>query len=465
MKKFYDRRAEIKALEEIYEISKSKGRFTYITGNRRVGKTQLIKHVFLKNSNTLYFFVGKKSEQVLLREFEDILDQKLGYRPHLESLESFLEFIFNLTKEKHFTVIFDEFQNFTHKCEGFFSSLQNLWDTYKEKSRINLFAIGSMYSMMEKIFSSKKEPLYGRATNKFYIKPFNLVTLSEILQDNQAYSTDKLLDLYALFGGYPKYYDFLEDLNLFHRKTSFIFRKLFLEAGAPLKHEGRDLLVEEFGTWHQTYFSILEVISQEKETSNQKVGARTALGENKISIYLNKLNEKYNQIRKEEPLPNYGGRKGRYLINNHVLNIWFKYIFSNQSFLEIEQYEYILEKFNESFNTYRGRVFENFVRDILKLNYDRYPYTQWGKYWSKDIELDVVGINTDTKSILIGECKLNSSQVESNTLTTLNKGEELYKKMFSGFNINKYLFLMDNKDVQLDGVKTVNEHNIKEYLN
>ena len=84
--------------------------------------------------------------------------------------------------------------------------MQNLWDQYRRKSRMNLIVSGSIHSLMQKIFQNSKEPLFGRADNIIKLSAFSLTTLKEIIYDHRPdYSNDDLLALYAFTGGVPKY--------------------------------------------------------------------------------------------------------------------------------------------------------------------------------------------------------------------------------------------------------------------
>lgn len=62
-----------------------------------------------------------------------------------------------------FTLILDEFQEFNSVSPAVYSEMQNLWDSKKTGSRINLILCGSVYSLMSRIFEHAKEPLFGRA--------------------------------------------------------------------------------------------------------------------------------------------------------------------------------------------------------------------------------------------------------------------------------------------------------------
>ena len=72
--KFFDRVEEINLLREIRSKAESVSRITGITGRRRVGKTQLIKHA-LEDRPYLYFYVARKSEKDLCRGFQRQMEE------------------------------------------------------------------------------------------------------------------------------------------------------------------------------------------------------------------------------------------------------------------------------------------------------------------------------------------------------------------------------------------------------
>lgn len=166
---------------------------TVIVGRRRIGKTTLLKQAFA-SERTLYFFASRKSEPLLCEEFTYEVQTKLGIT--LGSFHSFAA-LFNVLLEQSqsraFTLIIDEFQELYSVNPSIFSEIQNLWDSRKEQSHLNLILCGSIYSMMKRIFENAKEPLLGRATAKMIIKPFSIQTLKEILNQAVTHNTNALL--------------------------------------------------------------------------------------------------------------------------------------------------------------------------------------------------------------------------------------------------------------------------------
>lgn len=72
---------------------------------------------------------------------------------------------------------------------------------------------------MKRIFEDESEPLYGRPTSKFTLRPFTIEVMKQILQDvNPNYLPEDLLCLYAITGGVAKYIELLIDAKCYTRK-------------------------------------------------------------------------------------------------------------------------------------------------------------------------------------------------------------------------------------------------------
>ena len=86
--KFYNREKELERLDIIRERSADNAQFTMVTG-RRIGKTQLALRV---NGETpiLYFFVARKSESFLCRDFQQDVAAKLHINPKHNPNRQFL---------------------------------------------------------------------------------------------------------------------------------------------------------------------------------------------------------------------------------------------------------------------------------------------------------------------------------------------------------------------------------------
>ncbi len=242
--KFYNREKELEILEKIEKMSENQAQMTTIIGRRRVGKTELIRHFLQKKPNAFYFFVEKKKNEPLLEEFTGILKQKYPFLTNpFKDWNSFFEFIFEISKKEKMIAVFDEFQNFKFVDSSAFSTLQKIWDLNYKEAKLNLILVGSVITLMEKIFRGSKEPLFGRVNHKIYLEPFTPRVIQNLLGDYNIKKFDEFLNFYTVFGGIPKYYAELDNKEQFQEKRFLkIIEEMFFAGDGVLKEEPKDIL-------------------------------------------------------------------------------------------------------------------------------------------------------------------------------------------------------------------------------
>ncbi len=432
--KFYNREKELQNLKDIQISSLESSKMTVIVGRRRIGKTKLIKEAYKEK---VYLFVSKKNETLLCAEFVDIIEATLDVKVfgEFKSFKNLFEYLMNLSITTPFTLVIDEFQEFLQINSSVYSDMQNIWDEYKDKSKMNLILSGSIYSLMKKIFEDKKEPLFGRANNKIHLKSFSVDIIKKILEDNYPEYTKKdLLSFYILTGGVAKY------VEIFVEKKAFSFKKqldIIFDDFSLFLEEGKNLLIEEFGKEYTTYFSILSLIASSKTARTE---IESVLGKN-IGGYLEKLENDYTLIKKVKPIfAKEGSRTVKYEIIDNYFNFWFRFIYKYRSAIEIENYEFVKDIVKRDFSVYSGRFLEKYFIDKLKLEKQ---YSIIGTYWEKAKlnEIDIIAINELDKKALICEVKINSRKIDMDILK--NKAIKL-EKVLNSYTIElKGLSLID----------------------
>ena len=407
--KFYNREKELKKLKNIEKASKESAKMTVIVGRRRIGKTTLIKEAYPQK---LYLFVSKKNEALLCEEFIKIIEQQLEVKifGEIKKFKELFEYLMELSTKQAFTLIIDEFQEFLTINKSLYSDMQNIWDSYKNRSQMNLVLSGSIYSLMKRIFEDRKEPLFGRANSKINLKAFSVVTLKEIFEDySPNYSSDDLLSFYILTGGVAKYVEIFVDAKAFtlDEQLDLIFDdySLFLD-------EGKNLLIEEFGKEYTTYFSILSLIASSKTSRSEM----ESILERNIGGYLDKLEREYSIIKKVKPIfAKEGSRTVKYEIVDNFFNFWFRFIYKYKSAIELENYEYVKNIVKRDYETYSGLFLERYFQEKLRLSYN---YSTIGNYWERgnQNEIDIVALNEEEKRMLIAEVKRNPKKIDLHRL-------------------------------------------------
>lgn len=425
--KFYDRIKELKELRNIQDSTKEHAQMTVLVGRRRIGKTKLLFRATSEKA-TLYFFVARKAEALLCRDFIDEITTVLHIPIYGQpsTVKDIFHLLMEYSKGHSFNLIIDEFQEFYTINPSVYSDIQNLWDRYKDESHLCLFLSGSIYSLMHRIFEGAHEPLFGRATNRIVLQPFSTMTLKEILRDNHPdFTPEDLLALYTFTGGVPKYIELLIDNKAFTRNKmiDFICREnsLFLS-------EGKNLLIEEFGKDYTVYFSIMACIAA-------GFTGRTAIESylrKEIGGYLTRLENDFNLIKKHTPVfSKKESRNVKYILEDKFLRFWFRFIYKYSRFLETGAYSQLKDIILRDYPTFSGTALEDYFRRQFC---ETGNYTEIGSWWNRkgEDEIDLVAIDEINKQAVIAEIKRNRKNIRMELLH--QKALALQKKL-QGYDI------------------------------
>ena len=422
--KFYDREKELEILQTNWEQTAERGRLTVLIGRRRVGKTTLLtKGMENGTQPLLYLYVSKDNERVLTQKFQEAAVQSLGMEifGRLESFAQFFEQLLRYGQQRHFTVVFDEFQNFLRVNPAIPSHIQDLWDRYHDSAKVNMVACGSIYNMMHKIFDNEDEPLYGRQDCRLNLLPFRTGVLKQILGDyNPHYTPEDLLCLYLLTGGVAKYVAWLMDAKA---TTKSKMLRWVTQAGSPYLSEGTELIMSEFGKDYTNYLSILQLIASGKTTQAE---IDSVMGKN-TGAFLENLEKEYSYIhRKQSLFAKLGSRNTRWQLDDCFLRFWFRFILRNQSLVEMGRNDLLLEIVEREYELYSGPVLEQYFRQKWT---EEERVTLVGNYWDRNgvNEIDMIALNDLDKTAVVAEIKRQRKKF--NPAELASKVEALNKEL------------------------------------
>ncbi len=388
--KFIDRSDEINYLRNRYRSGKAE--LIVIYGRRRIGKTYILQR-FLQEVGGIYL-LAEESENVTA-DFSDMLaeffnDDFLLENP-IRTWNAFFSYLGERAKNKRLVVVIDEVQYIVKIHKNFLSILQKYWDTQLAKGKIMLILCGSLVSFMEGILSYSS-PIYGRRTGSWEVKEMHYYDCAKF----HNLPREEVIKIYSVFGGVPQYWSDYNPKKSFWENLS----ELVIQKGAKYHDEPRYLLKMELRDIAR-YFSILHTIASGYTTFG-KIADKSGIDTNSLGKYLSVL-ENLNYISVEYSIGS--RRKGIYKIKDNLFNFWFRFIYPHRS--EIEMNIDIVPQIKKDFNLYVGERFEGIAKEFLmKINAERYLpdiYTQFGRWWHKGEEIDVVGVGE--KSLLIAEVK------------------------------------------------------------
>ena len=433
---FYNRKEELNLLKTEF-ASLNFGKMLVIYGRRRVGKTELIRQFIKSLPAKLYFYVDLAEKQGILDSLSKAVQEQLGETRRFADFTDFLDLIAEKS-DTGFVLVIDEFQRFLEVSPAFITQLQNYWDQKLKNSKILLILVGSSIGMIQRITSSKAGALYGRAV-KVKISPFKYSDFRLMFHE---LSEEEKVITYAVFGGTPYYLEKVKNTkgSIYER----IF-ELLLKKGAELLEEPKNLLEYENVRVHAKYNSILQAVSAGRE-SIKEIQDFTGIDANTMPAYINRLDELLDLLGRKDPVLG-KERLGRYRIKDNFFCFWYRFIFPNQTALNIGNIKSVEAEIKENLNSYAGRVFEDVCKELLICHINRQldgyapDFENIGTWWNRTgEEIDIVAYNKKSRKILVGEVKWNNAPADTDVVEGL-----LRKSKLIGF-AGEYKFIFMSKN-------------------
>ena len=428
---FFDRKSEIEYLRKERDLSKRVARMTVVTGRRRVGKTQLIQHA-MNDEPYLYFLVTRRAEADQCADFIEKTKEVLPISLYGNGIRfgTLFKALMEESCRRPFTLVIDELQEFWKVDEGIFGDIQEQWDRFHAKSKINLVMCGSVNTMMNRIFFDDGQPLYGRSTSRLHVDPFALPVLREILLSyNKNWTPDDLLALWTFTGGVARYVEELMD-------RGFVIRDAMID-GILGEHsyffdEGKSVLVQEFGKEYGTYFSILSAIARGVTTRNeieQIVGTS-------VGGYLTRLETDYGLVARRQPLFEGSTSKlSRYRITDNFFAFWFRFVFKNADLIELKRFDLLRDILRRDYETFSGIALEGYFRQKFA---EERRYTKIGGWWDRrgenEIDLvcdDSVGGRLDFYEVKRDETRIDLKRLQEKSDAFFQKNPDLKSREVS----------------------------------
>jgi len=411
IKPFVNREAELHSMEK--EYGKKEVSLYVLYGRRRLGKTRLIQE-FIKNKPSLYFMASEELERENLLRFRDKVADFTKNDLLKQVTELTWEMVFQqlikVKVENRPVIVIDEFQYLGKSNKGFPSIFQRIWDEELQHENLMVILCGSLITMMESQVLNYSSPLYGRRTAQWKLKPIEFKHYGQFFQNNMN-EIDSLMH-YAVTGGVPKY------IEIFQREENIwdSIRENIVNRGSYLLEEPIFLLekeVSEIGS----YLSIMKTIAHGYHKLGE-ISAALNVKPQGLSKYLSILAD-LDLIRRQVPITEENpakSKKGLYDINDHFIKFWLRFIYPYREEIETDQTDPVMKHIRDRLmEKHVAFVYEEVCRQkVLEqshLNNQPFRILKIGRWWNRQEEIDIVGINEESGDILFGECKFTNKPV------------------------------------------------------
>ena len=422
MFRFVNREEELSFLDGLYAQTEKQAQFVVLYGKRRVGKTELVKQ-FFKDKPHVYYLASKGSASDQLRTATGVISKHFGEEFLKEDAFADWRHLFEYLGKKlkdsneRLILVFDEFPYLVESDKAISSYFQYGWDEHLKDTKIMLILMGSSIAMMYKHALSHSAPLYARRTAQWLLEPFTFAQSKNFFDSKD---WERIFSLYALTGGIPAY------LKEFDTQKSILenIEEKVITKGAFLHLEPELLLADEFKE-PRKYLTILKAIGLGKTKYSELLNS-TGFLTNVLSSYLRTLID-LRLVRREVPITEKSpekSKKGSYSLADSFLRFYFSFVFPDISLVESGATKALFEKNKEVLVQLIAKAYEDTTAEFIQMaaKEGALPhFEQMGRWWSKDTEIDLVGLNKEEGSILFVETKWNKKPLGLSVLQDLKK--------------------------------------------
>ncbi len=424
---FYGRTEELRLVAEI--LSRDRWFFAKMTGRRRIGKTTLIQQTLQMTATRPVFYVQipDSGPAGVLSAVADAMESFGVPADRFKSPTTLAEFaqLIGSFARSGYLVVLDEFQYFNRRLlQPFCSSLQAVIDTLSSEAdrvRGGLIVLGSIHTEMVAILENRSAPLYNRTTDEIALSHLDIASVLVILREHADTSPDRLLFLWTLFEGVPKFYRDCYEQGVLASDRVALLRRIFFESSSPLRTEADNWFLKEL---HGRYDVVLKFIARHGGCTHKDLveNVRQVSGDSSEQVggYLKVLTERYRLIEKRLPIfAKPRARRNRYYLADNFLQAWLAAIASPITALNFRPVEELISAANERLFDVEGRAFEKLVGAL----YEERSRKQVGDfgltqriqgYWDGGrTEIDLVALDETDSVIRFGSCKRSAEKLVS----------------------------------------------------
>jgi AAA+ ATPase superfamily predicted ATPase len=240
---FYGRGAELEHLQSI--LRRGRWFFARVSGRRRIGKTVLIQEALRATGSTrvLYVQVPDAGPTGVLSAVADAMDA-FGIDPgRFARPATLLELArtIDALARAGYVIALDEFQYFSREAlHELTSYLQAVVDELSRDAASvtgGLFVLGSIHTELVALLENRDAPLYNRTTDRIELRHLEISSVQAILREHADATPERLLFLWNLFEGVPKFYRDCFEQGVLGASRAELLERMFFHSSSPLRSE------------------------------------------------------------------------------------------------------------------------------------------------------------------------------------------------------------------------------------
>lgn len=422
---FYGREQERMLLLQI--LQRRRWFFLRITGRRRIGKTTLVQRGLaqLGAAKVFYLQIPDSAPAGVLSTVHDAMvtfGLPAERYPRPATLLALARTIEQLAHDG-FIVVLDEFQYFSRKhLFEFTSHLQAVVDRLSADAWNvpgGLIVLGSIHAELVALLEDRNAPLFNRVTDQLELRHLEFGSLLEILRTHADHDPERLLFLWNLFEGVPKFYRDAYEQGVLAGSREEVLGAMFFRSSSPLRTEADQWFLSEL---RGRYDVVLKYVSRNPGCANGDIEAHvreiSPNSSEQAGGYLKILIERYQMLERKQPIfakPN--ARSGRYYVRDNFLRSWLAALQSPVSALQFRPEADLVRQADARLHELEGFALERLAGQLYEERSRRglpgFSLThRIDGYWDRGgVEIDLIAVDEDSKTIRFGSCKRNPAKL------------------------------------------------------
>jgi uncharacterized protein len=424
---FHGRQTALDTLRAM--LGRNQWSFCRIQGRRRIGKSALIRELNKSvpglQERLVYLQIPDSDELDVVTTFRRaLLDSDTAWiadlAPKAIDFPS-MAAVIGILCRKNAVVVLDEFQYF---CRSVLypgnSHLQTIVDELTQIKCGSLIVLGSIQTEMQALLADRAAPLYGRVTDQLDIEHWDFEDLVDVFRTHSIGEPSRWLTLWSFFEGVPKFYRDAFTAELFsvppEKLSSELIRRLFLEGARPLRDEAEIGYLREI---HGKTISILTYIANRPGSLAGEIKAALVKTgtPSELSAYLTNLVTTFRMIDRRLPVfSDDRNRNARYYLTDNFLQSALAIAAPAVQSALIRPFDSVMSRAEPRVNSQEGFSFEKLIRQLhtecsrkgkgdFSLTDINVGYWNRPKDVSKNIEIDVLALNSEDRQVRFGSCK------------------------------------------------------------
>ena len=422
---FYGRSDELAELDTV--LRRRRWFFARVTGRRRIGKTTLVQRALAEagRKQSFYVQIPDSAPSGVLSAVHDAMETfgvPAADFPRPDSLLALARTIERMC-EAGYVVALDEFQYFSRKqLAEFTSHLQATVDRLAAKAAEvpgGLIVLGSLHAELVALLEDRDAPLYNRTTDHLELGHLNVSSLLDLLDTHADRQPERLLFLWNLFEGVPKFYRDAYEQGVLQADRRTVLERLFFRSSSPLRTEAENWFLSEL---RGRYDVVLKFVARNPGCSHGDIEAHakdvSPTTAEQAGSYLKALIERYQMLERRLPiLARRNARRGRYYVRDNFLRSWLAALHSPVSAINFRPADTLLAQADERLAHAEGHGLERLVAQIYEERSrkglgDFSLTARIEGYWDRgDVEIDLVALNGDARIIRFGSIKRSARRL------------------------------------------------------